>query len=146
MLVVTSHHLDMKQPTMFCHDGSTLFYPTAPGRVYSINIAALADCSGSDEDLSDSTKVIDVAHMLFADLVDGCGEQRNLMVVGEASSPLGWPMVYPVVDGDVGTTPDLAATDLDFLDALEQWADWCDRDSARLDSLDEIMGAIERAA
>jgi hypothetical protein len=127
---------------MFCHDGSTIFYPTAPGRVYSIGIAALADCSGSDEDLSDSTRVGDIR-----DIVNGMPDVQTLQAIGaEVLAPGAWPRVHHVVDGDVSETPDLAATDEDFNDALEQWADWCDRDSARLDSLDEIMGAIERAA
>lgn len=123
---------------MFCHDGSTIFYPTAPGRVYSVGIAALADYDGSDEDLSDSTAVADLAGMLMAgDL---------LVLLSEHSCPAKWPCVYPVDGGDISTEPDLAATRDDFHDALEQWADWCDRDSARRDSLDEIMGAVEVAA
>src|SRR5688572_12293961 len=56
----------MQQPTMFAHDGTTIFYPTAPGRVYTITIAALADCDGSDEDYSDSTAHGGLSDMLFA--------------------------------------------------------------------------------
>ena len=128
----------MQQLVMFCHDGSTIFYPTAPGRVYHIGIAALSDCSGSDEDLSDSTEVADLSAIMMA------GDRLD--VVTAISMPDLWPRVYHVDGGDISGPPDLAATRDDFHDALEQWADWCDRDSAQIDSLDAIMGALEVAA
>lgn len=127
---------------MFCHDGSTIFYPTAPGRVYSVGVAALADCSGSDEDLSDSTTLVDLSGMVKRD--------SEIIHWGELPDSLAfqskWPPVYVEVRGEIMGDVDMEATESDFFDALEQWADWCDRDSARRDSLDEIMGAVEVAA
>jgi len=130
------------QPTMFAHDGTTIYYPTAPGRVYIINIAALADCNGGDEDFGDSTKSGDVADM-FHGLFDGV--LRSACIV-PGGAPASWPRVYAEKDGDISGPVDHEATAQDFHDALEQWADWCDRDSARLDSLDEVRGAIGRSA
>ena len=139
------------QPTMFCHDGTTIYYPTAPGRVYIIGILALADSDGSDEDFNDSTATGDVH-----DLVNGmfCGgavitpKDGTLAVITpkDGTPPAKWPRVYAEVDGNLSGPVDHEATAQDFHDALEQWADWCDRDSARLDSLDEVRGAIERSA
>lgn len=108
-----------------------------------ITIAALADCDGSDEDLSDSTAVGDVRDLMF-----GVFNHRGGAVIstGDETWPVGWPNVYQEVDGDISGPLDYEATAADFHDALEQWADWCDRDSARRDSLDEIMQAVEVAA
>ena len=131
----------MQQPTMFAHDGTTIFYPTAPGRVYMIAIAALADCDGSDEDLSDSTVHGDLSDMLFA--VRDEPESRILHQFSDA--PPAWPPVHIEQDGILSDDVDLQATTDDFRDALEQWADWCDRDSARLDSLDGILAAVAAA-
>ena len=131
----------MQQPTMFAHDGTTIFYPTAPGRVYMIAIAALADCDGSDEDYSDSTAHGDLNDMLFA--VRDEPESRILHQFSDA--PLTWPLVYIEKDGVLSDDVDLQATADDFRDALEQWADWCDRDSTRLDSLDGVLAAVAAA-
>jgi len=131
----------MQQPTMFAHDGTTIFYPTAPGRVYTITIAALADCDGSDEDYSDSTAHGGLSDMLFA--VRDEPESRILHQFSDA--PPSWPMVYIEKDGILSDNVDLQATTDDFRDALEQWADWCDRDSARLDSLDGVLAAVAAA-
>ena len=120
----------MQQPTMFAHDGTTIFYPTAPGRVYMIAIAALADCDGSDEDLSDSTSTGDLSDFMAAANASGC----SLRHVSQA--PEEWPC------NELET---VAEINQDFVDTVEQWADWCDRDSARLDSLDAIMGAVAAA-
>lgn len=128
-------------PVMFCHDSTNIYYPTAPGRVYIIGIAALADCDGSDEDYSDSTStgsVMDIINASYETPLHSC-----------SVTPMRWPTTVRGTndegeDGIVEMTHDEAA--VDFFDALEQWADWCDRDSVRLDSLDEIKGAIERAA
>lgn len=123
---------------MFCHDGTTIFYPTAPGRVYMITIAALADCNGSDADLSDSTRVGNLGHML--------GRHNGHALVDVAcGAPPAWPDVYVEDDDGIGKYPDLETTDCDFHDAIEQWADWCDRDSARLDSLDGVLAAVAAA-
>lgn len=125
-------------PVMFCHDSTNIYYPTAPGRVYIIAITALADCDVSDDDYSDSTAKGDcydmACHGLFA-------------VLGQP--PSAWPTTTRGVndegeEGIVEMSPEEVRAD--FFDALEQWADWCDRDSVRLDSLDEIKGAIGRAA
>ena len=124
---------------MFCHDGSTIYHPTAPGRVYRIGIIVLADCSGSDEDLADSTFMGDIS-----DLARTTRGHRYLNLCDKA--PVAWPPVHAEVHGDIIGDLDPKATDDDFHDALEQWADWCDRDSVRLDSLDAIMGAVEVAA
>lgn len=118
-------------PVMFCHDSTSIYYPTAPGRVYIIDIAALADCDGSDEDYSDSTSRGDLSDLMAAGNAHGCN-LSNVDVVPET-----WP------GEDLYTIDEVIA---DWRDALEQWADWCDRDSVRLDSLDEIKGAIVRAA
>jgi hypothetical protein len=104
---------------MFCHDSTTIFYPTGPGRVYSVNFRTLAAMDGSDVEIKKSTDVSDLVEMLMT----------TLHPLFATEFPDEWP-----------GQPD------DFSDALEQWADWCDRDSARLDSLDEVKGRIERAA
>lgn len=127
---------------MFCHDSTSIFYPTAPGRVYIIGIAALADCDGSDEDYSDSTASGDVQDIANA-------ANRGNAITSVKVPPRSWPTTTRGVndegeEGIVEMSHDEVAQD--FADALESWADWCDRDSARLDSLDEIMVAIERAA
>ena len=129
-------------PTMFCHDSTTIFYPTAPGRVYMIAIAALADCDGSDDDLSDSTEVGDVW-----DMTKKATNGTWLWPIGDenAAAPTTWPKVYDEVGGDIVGPFNWKATAQDFHDALEQWADWCDRDSARLDSLDGVLAAVAAA-
>ena len=115
----------MQQPSMFLHNGHTIIYPTAPGRVFTVSIAAL---SKDDVDPADITTIegaeviVRLSHYGLFDVSD--------------STPAGWPS-----RGD-----DDQARTADFLDALEQWADYCDQESARLDSLDEIRLAIERAA
>lgn len=113
---------------MFCHDSTNIYYPTAPGRVYIVDIAALSDCDGSDEDYSDSTVRGDVSDML---------SRYVLMPVRDGVAPMGWLIQADTTDEEA---------DSDFCDIIESWADWCDRDSVRLDSLDEVLGAIERAA
>lgn len=132
-----------KNPVMFCHDSTSIYYPTAPGRVYIIGIVALADCDGSDEDYSDSTS--------RGDMLDVCGAatSRGKLYDVWDEAPRAWPTTTRGVndegeEGIVEMSPEEVADD--FFDALESWADWCDRDSVRLDSLDEVMGAIERAA
>jgi hypothetical protein len=109
-------------PVMFCHDSHSIYYPTGPGRVYAIDFASLADSTGDDADIKARTVVDD----LF--ILSG--------VITRAILPKELPDEW--VDAG-GLAPD-------FDDCLEQWADWCDRDSARLDSLDEVKGRIERAA
>lgn len=130
---------------MFCHDGTTIFYPTGPGRVHMITISALADCDGSDEDLSDSTSLGDLGDMMRPMGRNWDTSWHFSSVVDEDVVPASWPDVYIEEGGILSETPDVEAAALDFHDALEQWADWCDRDSARLDSLDAIMGAVEAA-
>jgi hypothetical protein len=130
----------MQQPTMFAHDGTTIYYPTGPGRVHMITIAALADCDGSDEDFSDSTARGDV-HDLASGLF--CG--GAVITPNDGTMPAKWPRVYEEVRGDIVGPVNHEATAQDFHDALEQWADWCDRDSARLDSLDAALGAVAAA-
>lgn len=128
-------------PVMFCHDSTNIYYPTAPGRVYIIGIAALADCDGSDEDFNDSTSTGDVGDLLPIAV--------SASLKSTDKVPTRWPTTIHSTnnegeDGIVEMSPEEVADDFD--DALESWADWCDRDSVRLDSLDEVMGAIERAA
>ncbi len=118
-------------PTMFCHDGTTIYYPTAPGRVYTIVIFSLWDCDGSDDDFSDSTSTGDVHDMLSG--LSLVGMASGDTISSESSPPSAWPLVYND-DGDV----DHESTAQDFHDALGQWADWCDRDSERLDALDNL--------
>jgi hypothetical protein len=135
-------------PVMFCHDSNTIFYPTGPGRVHMIAIAALADSDGSDEDYSDSTERGDLSDMGAGYTTmppDILGTQTVGDPVSPGYSPCGWPTTVDDEDDVTGFAAACATGD-DFADALEQWADWCDRDSARLDSLDEVKGRIERAA
>lgn len=130
---------------MFYHDGTTIYYPTGPGRVHMITIAALADCDGSDEDLSDSTAIGDVH-----DLANGMFCGGSVITPKDGTFPAKWPRVHHEVGGDITEDCDHEATAADFHDALEQWADWCDRDAARLDSLEgpapdeEAEGILER--
>lgn len=121
----------------FAHDTTTIFYPTAPGRVYSITFAALADCDGSDDDYLDSTDVGDIADMVMTTIGPDAADTSRILV--------------PLIPGDryVPTTfadadGVLSREDLD--DAVEQWADWCDRDSVGRDSLDACRWAIASLA
>lgn len=128
-------------PVMFCHDSTNIYYPTAPGRVYIIGILALADCDGSDEDYSDSTSTGDVGDLLPIAV--------SASLKSTDKVPSRWPTTTRGIndegeEGIVEMSPEEVAED--FADALESWADWCDRDSVRLDSFDEVMGAIGRAA
>jgi hypothetical protein len=119
----------MQQPTMFCHDGTTIYYPTGPGRVHMIAISALYDCDGSDEDFSDSTSLGDLADMARAAFVE-----RALYLCDRP--PVAWPPVHIERNGDITEEADVHATEEHFSEAMEQWADWCDRDAARLDRFD----------
>lgn len=110
-------------PVMFCHDGTTIFYPTGPGRVHMIAIAALADCDGSDEDFSDSTARGDLR-----DFVVGAHGGSAFIGSDIGVVPDGWPSE---IDGIAYTS--YAQRSDDFHDCLEQWADFCDRDAARID-------------
>lgn len=140
---MTTNQAQSANPVMFCHDSTNIYYPTAPGRVYIISITALADCDGSDEDYSDSTargNVLDLANVSY---------QRGTLFAVLEDEPRAWPTTTRGLndegeEGIVEMSPEEVHDD--FFDALEQWADWCDRDSVRLDSLDEIKGAIARAA
>ena len=128
-------------PVMFCHDSTNIYYPTAPGRVYIIGIAALADCDGSDEDYSDSTSTGDVGDLLPIAV--------SASLKSTDKVPARWPTTTRGIndegeEGIVEMSPEEVRAD--FFDALESWADFVDRDSVRLDSLDEIKGAIARAA
>lgn len=127
-------------PVMFCHDGTTIFYPTGPGRVHMIDIIALAECDGSDECFADSTKRGDVGAIIG---VSWCGGAYDPL----ERTPGTWPRVYmraSAKNADLSSVDVLAdvlyasseARDQDFTDCLEMWADWCDRNAARLDSLD----------
>jgi hypothetical protein len=115
-------------PVMFCHDGANIYYPTGPGRVHMIAISALADCDGSDEDFSDSTKRGDIADIIG---VSWCGGAYD----PSERTPGTWPHAVVEVLADTLYAND-NERDQDFTDCLEMWADWCDRDAARLDSLD----------
>lgn len=144
---MTTNQAQPTAPVMFCHNSTNIYYPTAPGRVYIISITALADCDGSDEDYSDSTA--------RGDLLDLIDASREGMLIACDLPPLKWLSENDWKDSLIARTQGEIAGDTrtsieevadDFADALEQWADWCDRDSVRLDSLDEIKGAIGRAA
>ena len=113
-------------PVMFCHDGTTIFYPTGPGRVHMIAIAALADCDSSDEDFADSTARGDVRYLAW---------HNRLVPAHGTLAPPTWPNSVTDMLADIPYTS-AEERDNDFHDLLEQWADWCDRDAARLDSLD----------
>ncbi len=121
----------MQQPTMFCHDGATIYYPTGPGRVHMIAILALYDCDGSDSDFEDSTAVGDAGDL------PGPTRQWSFGVTpAEEHVPMGWPDVHVEANGIITETVDIKATTNDFAECVEMWADWCDRDAARLDRLD----------
>lgn len=134
---------EITNPTMFAADERTIFYPTAPGRVYAMDILTLADCNGSDEDFADSTTRTDIAGMVYF-ATKGLGEARRLYPTDGRTAPDVWPIEH--AQKGVITKEERAEAADEFRDALEQWADWCDRDSVRLDSLDELRGRIERAA
>lgn len=130
-------------PTMFCHDSTNIYYPTAPGRVYMIAITALADCDGSDTDYADSTAMGDLSDIMAA------GNTHAGCLRGVSQAPRCWPRECGSDDDGQNVTPVFISEEeaaADFHDAVEQWADYCDRDSARLDSFDSVLGAIERAA
>jgi hypothetical protein len=103
----------MQHTTMFAHDDTTIYYPTAPGRVFSINFTSLSDCDGSDADYEDSTATGDLFG-LFANPLRACRP------VHLGTPPQGW----------LGH-----GFDDDFVDAVEMWDDYCDRQSVRLDTV-----------
>lgn len=127
----------MQQPTMFAHDFTTIFYPTAPGRVYKIAVQALYDSNGSDEDYADSTTDGDLADIILA------AQSRSLNSCEQP--PPRWPFTPVEVNGKFDGYVTGQERAEEFADALEQWADWCDRDRARLDSLDGVMAAVAAA-
>ena len=118
---------------LFCSDATTIFYPTAPGRVHCINFGDLAAADGSDDKFADATHTCDIEDMVLDTIGDGADVPRMLspIVTGAGRVPYAWLQN----GGDAA----------EFDDALEMWADWADRDSARLDSLDACKGALRAA-
>lgn len=56
---------------------------------------------------------------------------------------MSWPDVHVERSGAITEEVDYAAIVNDFADCLEQWADWCDSDSERLDALDNLSPVID---
>jgi hypothetical protein len=100
-------------PIMFAHDGTSIFYPCGPGRVYSVRFAGLAEATGSDDVYRTITHRADLHHMVAA------GDDLHPLDLGGRKVPATWIAVG-------GETDDLA-------DAVEMWADYCDRMAAEED-------------
>lgn len=110
--------------TFICRDTFSLYYPTAPGRVYSIRIKDLAHYDGDSGHLITCTMVV------------------SIMDIPEEPFPLrDTPSRWPWHDYE-----EYEERDADFADAVEMWLDWCDEDSARLDALDGVPDAAAATA
>lgn len=105
------------KPIIFAHDDSTIYYPAGPGRVFSITFARLASADGSDEAYAAATTPTDLSALMIA------GDELcplRLDAKGHHRIPLGWSNIDPETGG-VGDHYD------DLADAVEMWADYCDR-------------------
>lgn len=110
-----------------CHDETTVYYPQAPGRVYSITFLALA-ASADAHDLAEYWEQFTGKGDL-ADIVKGAG---TLCPLDER------PAVAP--DAYQTGIPHPADVARDLAEALEEWMDWCDRDGDRQDAFDGERG------
>jgi chemotaxis regulatin CheY-phosphate phosphatase CheZ len=108
---------------MFATDGTTIFYPTNPNRVFNIGIRTLALAPGSDNGFEMITFVCDLATMVTTE--DEAHRLLDAIDPADPKAPRRWP------DGDAE----------DFADALEMWADWCDRQSEAMDAADAVREA-----
>jgi hypothetical protein len=121
---------------MFCHDDETIFYPAGDGRVFAIRFAALSDAC--DLDLADDafatmTKRTDLAGMLRISTGGPRSLPRPLL-------PLDLCRPCPKVWTDLGNFDD------DLSDAVDAWADFCDRLVAAEDGEVAVLAAVSRAA
>jgi hypothetical protein len=119
----------MSRNVSFAYDGGSLFFPTAPGRVFSIsfNTLAASELLGGDE-LADhfaaTVEITDLAGMLITTTsADAMDVARDLTPIcgTERQPPRPW------VDAGGG----------DFEDSLGGWACWCETRSEQLDAEDE---------
>jgi hypothetical protein len=119
----------MSRNVSFAYDGGSLFFPTAPGRVFSIsfNTLAASELLGGDE-LADhfaaTVEITDLAGMLITTTTsaDAMDVARDLTPIcgTERQPPRPW------VDAGGG----------DFEDSLGGWACWCETRSEQLDAED----------
>lgn len=121
---------------VFCHDNLTIYYPTAPGRVYVIPLKSLADSDvvpnpACDAYWSTLTRVVDLAGMLRRG-------GRDLHPLDPEAPGLPARTSWLAAGGDHDDADGMAA-------AVDQWAGWCDRDSEARDE-EEARAAIVRAA
>ena len=59
------------EPAIFAHDDRTLFYPTAPGRVFAITFDNLAAYNGDDAHFAAGTEKTDLHGMTTTTGLDG---------------------------------------------------------------------------
>lgn len=118
--------------SMFATDGTTIFYPNGPDRVFAITLWALAHWDGSDSAADDITERADLCSMVTTTIGPDAADAPRMLASISAEQPQP-PLTWR---GEAE----------DFADALELWADYCDRIAAAEDSADAIRGSIERAA
>ena|ERR1044072_2644282 len=114
-------------PIMFAHDGTSIFYPCGPGRVFSIRFAGLAEATGHDDVYRTITHRADLHHMVAA------GDDLHPLDLSR-KAPQAWTMLDNFND--------------DLADAVEMWADYCDRLAAEEDgeAVADLKAALNKAA
>ena len=113
-------------PIMFAHDGTSIFYPCGPGRVFAINFNHLSRVDGGDEDYQHVTACVDL---------------RTLAAAGDDLAPLDLARRAPQAWTMLGNFED------DLADAVEMWADYCDRMAAEEDGeAADLRALLDRAA
>jgi hypothetical protein len=120
---------------MFATDGTRIFYPTAPDRVFSIRMADLAAWDGSDDMASEDTSISGVAPMLSMPSIAPMYERPS---VAPEHFIGGLRCMEPLREEGPWDAED-------FADALEMWADWCDRQSEAMDAADALAVVSEAA-
>ena len=118
---------------MFCHDDITIFYPVGAGRVYAIAFRDLADAEGDDAAFDAVTEETDLAGMLIKQVGPHAVDCARLL------APLDPRALAPSAWRGLGFDDDLG-------DALETWADYCDRIVASADGEDAVVAAVANAA
>lgn len=111
---------------MFAHDGTSVLYPCGPGRVFAITFDHLSRVDGGDEDYQHATARCDL---------------RALIAAGDDLAPLDLTRKAPQAWTMLGNFED------DLADAVEGWADYCDRLVAAEDGeVKDLPALLDKAA
>lgn len=116
------------EPAIFAHDDRTLFYPTAPGRVFAIAFADLAAHTGAPAHFADHTEETDLGGMTTTTIGPDAADVPRMLCPLTASprkAPYGFIKAAARLSDD-----DLGEVAEDFADLLGAWADWCDEQEA----------------